>query len=85
MTPQTCCYLDYYQDADWFHEPSGWIGTVTLRTSYALEPIPPGLAAEHRSSDGNVLAYELYARSRQAPAPSWRPAARSTVGARHSR
>ena len=44
MTPQTCCYLDYHQDADWFAEPSGWIGTVTLRMAYSLEPIPDGLA-----------------------------------------
>ena len=53
MTPQTCCYLDYHQDANWFNEPAGWIGTVALRTAYSLEPIPWGLAAEHHA---NILA-----------------------------
>ena len=50
MTPQTCCYLDYHQDANWFNEPAGWIGTVTLRTAHSLEPIPRGLAEEHQAN-----------------------------------
>ncbi len=50
MTPQTCCYLDYHQDANWFNEPAGWIGTVTLRTAYSLEPLPEGLASEHHAN-----------------------------------
>ena len=87
MTPQTCCYLDYHQDADWFHEPSGWIGTVTLRTSYALEPIPPGLAAEHRSNilglQGNLwcdriasfetAGYQLFPRALALAEVAWSP------------
>ena len=55
MTPQTCCYLDYHQDANWFNEPSGCIGTVTLRTAYGLEPIPRGLAEEHQA---NILGVQ---------------------------
>lgn len=50
MTPQTHCYFDYHQDPEWFHEPSGAIGTVTLKDAYSLDPIPHGLReADHRN------------------------------------
>ena len=42
MTPQTCCYLDYHQDAN--RSTTGRLDrTVTLRTAHSLEPIPRGL------------------------------------------
>ena len=87
MSPQTCCYLDYHQDADWFHEPSGWIGTVTLRTAYSLEPVPRGLAAEHRANilgpQGNLwcdriasfetAGYQLFPRALALAEVAWSP------------
>ena len=87
MTPQTCCYLDYHQDANWFNEPSGWIGTVTLRTAYGLEPIPQGLAEEHQANilgaqgnlwcDRNVnfdsAGYQLFPRALALAEVAWSP------------
>ncbi len=87
MTPQTCCYLDYHQDANWFNEPSGWIGTVTLRTAYGLEPIPQGLAEEHQANilgaqgnlwcDRNVnfdsAGYQLFPRALALAEVGWSP------------
>ena len=87
MTPQTCCYLDYHQDANWFNEPSGWIGTVTLRAAYGLEPIPRGLAEEHQANilgvqgnlwcDRNVnfesAGYQLFPRALALAEVGWSP------------
>ena len=87
MTPQTCCYLDYHQDDNWFNEPSGWIGTVTLRTAYGLEPIPQGLAEEHQANilgaqgnlwcDRNVnfdsAGYQLFPRALALAEVGWSP------------
>ena len=87
MTPQTCCYLDYHQDANWFNEPSGCIGTVTLRTAYGLEPIPRGLAEEHQANilgvqgnlwcDRNVnfdsAGYQLFPRALALAEVGWSP------------
>ena len=87
MTPQTCCYLDYHQDANWFNEPSGWIGTVTLRTAYSLEPIPHGLAEEHQANilgaQGNLwcdrivsfetAGYQLFPRALALAEVAWSP------------
>ena len=87
MTPQTCCYLDYHQDANWFNERSGWIGTVTLRTAYSLEPIPHGLAEEHQANilgaQGNLwcdrivsfetAGYQLFPRALALAEVAWSP------------
>lgn len=90
MTPQSHCYLDYHQDANWFHEPSGWIGTVTLRQTCSLEPIPAGLAEQHH---GNILgtqgnlwcdrittfgaaAYQLFPRALAVAEAGWSPPSR---------
>ena len=85
MTPQSCCYFDYHQDANWFHEPSGWIGTVTLRSAGSLEPIPDGLAEEHHANilgaQGNLwcdriasfsaAAYQLFPRALALAEAAW--------------
>ncbi len=87
MTPQTCCYLDYHQDANWFNEPAGWIGTVALRTAYSLDPIPQGLAAEHHANilgaQGNLwcdriasfetAGYQLFPRALALAEVAWSP------------
>jgi hexosaminidase len=43
MTPQSFCYLDFHQDRDWFNEPPGWNGAVTLQKAYSFEPVPASL------------------------------------------
>ena len=91
MTPQTCCYLDYHQDADWFHEPSGWIGTVTLRTAYVpwsrfRRAWPRSIHANILGAQGNLwcdriasfetAGYQLFPRALALAEVAWSPRAK---------
>jgi hexosaminidase len=44
MTPTTNCYFDYPQAKT--GEPRGWGNVITLKTVYALEPVPAALPAD---------------------------------------
>jgi hexosaminidase len=52
MTPDSACYLDYYQSKNLAGEPKAIGGYLPLETLYALNPIPDGLPA---AMQGHVL------------------------------
>jgi hexosaminidase len=47
MTPNTNCYINYYQTTDHSVEPLSQSGTLTLSYAYNFEPVPAGLAAQY--------------------------------------
>ncbi len=44
MSPNTHCYLDYYQSRDRAHEPPAIGGFLPLEKVYSYEPVPPNLS-----------------------------------------
>ncbi|MBE0697757.1 MAG: beta-N-acetylhexosaminidase, partial [Anaerolineaceae bacterium] len=46
MTPNTYCYLDYYQSEDHSTEPPAIGGYLPLEKVYSFNPVPPGFTAE---------------------------------------
>ncbi len=46
MTPNSHCYLDYYQAEDRDAEPPAIGGFLPLETAYAFDPVPEGFSAE---------------------------------------
>lgn len=58
MTPNTNCYLDYYQHEDWTREPAAIASTLTLEQTWQFEVIPARIAADKRhhilGGQGNI-------------------------------
>ena len=44
MTPNTYCYLDYYQHEDWTREPPAIASTLTLEQTWQFAVIPQAIA-----------------------------------------
>ncbi|EEF62885.1 beta-N-acetylhexosaminidase [Pedosphaera parvula] len=47
MTPNTNCYINYYQTTDRSVEPLSQSGLLPLRSVYDFEPVPAGLAPQY--------------------------------------
>ena len=58
MTPNTYCYLDYYQHEDWTREPPAIPSTLTLEQAWQFEVIPERIAADKQrhilGGQGNI-------------------------------
>ena len=58
MTPNTYCYLDYYQHEDWSREPPAIFNTLPLEQVWQFAVIPEGIAADKRrhilGGQGNI-------------------------------
>ena len=58
MTPNTYCYLDYYQHEDWTREPPAISSTLTLPQVWQFAVIPEAIAADKRQhilgGQGNI-------------------------------
>ena len=58
MTPNTYCYLDYYQHEDWTREPPAIARTLTLPQVWQFAVIPDKIAADKRhhilGGQGNI-------------------------------
>jgi len=58
MTPNTYCYLDYYQHEDWTREPPAIARTLTLPQVWQFTVIPEGIAADKKhhilGGQGNI-------------------------------
>ena len=52
MTPNTYCYLDYYQHEDWTREPPAIASTLTLEQTWQFAVIPEAIAA---NKAGHIL------------------------------
>ncbi|MCM1450495.1 MAG: family 20 glycosylhydrolase [Clostridiales bacterium] len=49
LTPNSCCYFDFYQDGDTDNEPYAIGGLTTVEQVYALEPCLPTMSDEQKN------------------------------------